>query len=920
MFDQKPKQLLLLIDGNALVHRGWHAIQRPLNLSSTGEDVRGVFGFFNSFLKVISDWNPTHCAIAFDLPGPTFRHKIYDKYKAHRPKTPDDLRNQFRWVRKVIDTFKIPVFQLEGYEADDVLATLSKTASENVLETLILTGDTDTLQLVSESVRVLLQHRIQEKKVFDVTAVEDKFGGLSPTYQTYIKALLGDVSDNVPGVPGIGQKTAIKLIQTFGTIDEIYKNIDIVSPQRIKQSLIDNREQTYQGLKLVTLVDNLPIDFDLEIARCWQFDRLEVVNLFRELEFFTIVPRIPYPYIIEKQFKPPKASTLKVDYEKIVSYEALQLLCTELKNAQGFAFDTETTGKNSMNSELVGLSFSNDMSKGWYIPVGHKEGQQLSLTQVLTELKPLLEDPNIPKVAHNANYDMMILENYDIKVKNISFDTMIAAFLLGKKSVGLKALALDYLAEEMTPITDLIGTGKTQITMAEVPIDKVTQYACADANFTWRLKDLLDVQLEKKGLSNLFFKVEIPLIPVIVDMQVNGLSLNIELLNNLSHELKSIMSNIESTIYQLVGHQFNINSSQQLGQVLFKELRLPPTKRTKTGYSTDASSLDNLKLLINTGATEGVNIVAIEVLDLVMEYRQNAKIKSTYSDALPRLVNEKTGRLHTSYNQTGPATGRVSSNHPNVQNIPVRTELGRKVRQAFTVKDTNEFILLAADYSQIELRVLAHLSKDESLIEAFLRGEDIHAATASQMFEVDRPNVTLEMRRIAKVLNFGVIYGLSPFGISQQTGITPQKGKDFIDTYFGKYPGIKAYIEFIKEKIRQDGYVETILGRRREVPEIRSSNYQVRQAAERMAVNMPIQGSAADILKLAMINIQSRIEDLCLKTIMIVQVHDELIFEVPNNELGHIKSIVLELMPSAMKLDVPLEVEVKTGLTWGEMD
>ncbi len=803
------------------------------------------------------------------------------------------------------------------------MATLSKVASKNALDTLILTGDTDTLQLVSESVRVLLQHRIQEKKVFDINAVKDKFGGLSPNYQTYIKALLGDVSDNVPGVPGVGQKTAIKLIQAFGTIDELYNNIDSVSPPRIKQSLLDNRDQTYQGLELVTLIDNLPIDFNFESARCWQFDRGEVVNLFRELEFFTVVQRIPYPYVTdikEKPFDTPMVSTLKPDYEEVIEYEELQILITKLNNAQGFAFDTETTGKDPMNSKLVGISVSNHAGKGWYIPVGHEEGQQLSLQQVLGNLKPLLEDPNIPKVAHNANYDMMILENHGVQIKNITFDTMIAAFLLGRKAFGLKALALDYLTEEMTPITDLIGNGKTQITMAQVPIEKAAQYACADADFTWRLKGLLEIQLEEKGLSDLFFKVEIPLIPIIVAMQINGLSLDVQLLRNLSNELSTIMSNIEYAIYQLIGHQFNINSSQQLGHVLFKELKLPPTKRTKTGYSTDASSLDSLKLLVNTGETENVSPVANEVLDLVMEYRQNAKIKSTYSDALPALVNENTGRVHTSYNQIGAATGRVSSNRPNVQNIPIRTELGRKVRQAFTVSDTNELILLAADYSQIELRVLAHLSKDESLIGAFLEGEDIHAATASQMFEVDRSNVTAEMRRIAKVLNFGVIYGLSPFGISQQTGISPQKGKDFIDTYFGKYPGIKAYIELIKEKIRQDGYVETILGRRREVPEIRSSNYQVRQAAERMAVNMPIQGSAADILKLAMINIQSRMEKLSLKTIMILQVHDELIFEVPNNELERMKSIILELMPSAMKLEVPLEVEIKTGLTWGEMD
>ena len=917
--------MLLLMDGHALVHRAWHAIQRPLSVSSTGEDVRGVFGFINTFLKVLADWSPTHCAIAFDLPGPTFRHEMYKEYKAQRPETPQELRNQFRWVRKITQAFRIPVFEIERYEADDVLATLSGKAANEGLETLILTGDTDTLQLVSPWVRVLLQYRIQERKVYDVAAVRDKYGGLPPEMQPDVKALLGDTSDNVPGVPGIGPKTALKLLTEFGSLDNLYRNIEKVGTDKIRTALVENKERAYRGRELVTLVSDLPIDLDLKATRFWQYSRSDVVDVLRELEFFSIVANIPDPRAKtieshrEKEPAKPEADDSR-QYETVDTRESLASLVKALSDSEEFAFDTETTSKDPMASELVGLSFSNAPGKAWYVPVGHEEGKQLPIDEAMAELKPLLEDPNLPKVAHNANYDMTVLENCGIEVQNVVFDTMIAAFLAGRKALGLKALALDYLNREMTPLTDLIGSGRKQVTMAQVPIEKAAPYACADADYTWRLRNLLEEDLKDRTVLELFDDVEMPLVPVLVRMQMNGVALDVGLLNQMSGDLAQEMARIETEIYNLVGHRFNISSSQQLGDVLFKELRLPATKRTKTGYSTDASSLEGLKALINEGNTEGVNPAALQVLDLVLEYRQNAKIKSTYLDSLPDLVNHKTGRVHTSYNQTGAATGRVSSNDPNVQNIPVRTELGRKVRRAFTVADVSSWTLLGADYSQIELRVLAHLSKDKGLIDAFLKREDIHAATASQMFEVDINEVTSEMRRIAKILNFGVIYGLSPFGISQQTGLTPDKGKEFIEAYFGKYPGIRAYIDGIKAKIREDGYVETILGRRRDVPEIRSSSFQVRQAAERMAVNMPIQGSAADILKLAMFSIQSGMDELALGSMMIVQVHDELIFEVPNAELEQMQALVLELMPSAMKLDVPLDVEIKTGLTWGAME
>ena len=923
LFEDQQRPLLLLMDGHALVHRAWHAIQRPLNVRKTGEDVRGVFGFTNTLLKVFSDWNPTHCAIAFDLPTPTFRHEMFKDYKAQRPEAPPELINQFKWVRKIVEAFEIPIFEVEGYEADDILGTLSLQAQERGIETLILTGDTDTLQLVSPLVRVLLQYRIQERKLYDVAEVRTKYGGLEPSLQVELKAFLGDSSDNVPGVPGVGEKTAIKLLTEFGSLEGVYQNLDKVTPEKLQTSLQMHKDQVFQGRKLVTIVRDLPIKLDMDQFTFWRYDRHKIVDLLSELDFFSIVPKIPEPQIAMQGTVVPARlpeNARSKNYRTVSSFDDLETLIKEISTPVGFAFDTETTGKDPMNCELVGLSFSNAAEKGWYVPVGHNEGNQLPLGDVLRLLKPLLENPDIPKVAHNANYDMTVLENYGIKVNNLVFDTMIAAFLVGRKAIGLKALALDYLKEEMTPLIDLIGTGKKQITMAQVPVEQAFPYACADADSTWRLRDILAAEMKEKQLQNLFYSVETPLVPVLVRMQVNGIAIDVNHLSKMSADLGSDLKRIENEIYSLVGHSFNISSSQQLGDVLFKELRLPATKRTKTGYSTDAASLEGLGELINLGNTEGVNPAALKVLSLVLEFRQNAKLKSTYLDAIPELVNPKTGRLHTSYNQTGAATGRVSSNDPNVQNIPVRTELGKKVRKAFTVQDTDHWALLGADYSQIELRVLAHLSQDKGLIEAFHRGEDIHSATASLMFGVGVKEVTPDMRRIAKILNFGVIYGLSPFGISQQTGLSPEKGKEFTDAYFGKYPGIRAYIDGIKRKIREDGYVETLLGRRRDVQEIQSSNFQVRMAAERMAVNMPIQGTAADILKIAMIRIQERMDQQKLRSMMTIQVHDELIFEVANDEMERMRAIVSELMPTAMKLDVPLKVDIKTGLTWGDME
>ncbi|MCH8309957.1 MAG: DNA polymerase I [Chloroflexi bacterium] len=616
----------------------------------------------------------------------------------------------------------------------------------------------------------------------------------------------------------------------------------------------------------------------------------------------------------------PAFTPAPVDYQIVDTEEALEELAEELSKPHGFSFDTETDSLDPMKARLVGLSFSNSPQKAWYVPVGHNEGKQIPMERVLERLGPILADPDIPKVAHNANYDMMVLENQGVSLQGLELDTMLAAHASGRKSVGLKALALELFHEEMMPITDLIGKGRKQITMAEVEIEKAAPYAAADADFTERLRGELSRELEERDLRKLVDEVETPLVQVLVRMQRDGVDLDVDLLNKMSEDLSVQLDSIQNNMYSLVGHEFNLNSSQQLGDVLFNELRLPPTKRTKTGHSTDAASLDGLKTLLDSGKAEGVDPKSYDVLDSILEYRQLSKIKSTYVDALPGLVNPDTGRIHTRYNQVGSATGRVSSNDPNVQNIPVRTELGRQVRRAFVAEGAPEWSLLAADYSQIELRVLAHISKDPVLVEAFHRGEDIHSSTSSMVYDVPIEEVTSDQRRFAKILNFGVLYGLTAFGISRQTDLTPEQGQRFIDVYFEKYPLIRKYTDETKEKCRALGYVQTVLGRRRYLPDITSRNFNVRQAAERAAINMPIQGTAADIIKIAMIRIMERMNDLGMRSKMILQVHDELIFEVPNGEMSQMQEIIMELMPSALSMDVPLDVELKSGYTWGDMD
>jgi len=917
------KNLLILIDGHAIVHRSFHAIQRPLTISKTGEDVRGVYGFINAFIKSINEWAPTHVAITFDLPKPTFRHKMFDEYKAHRPPMPPELRGQFDRVRELMNAFNVPIYELEGFEADDLLGTLSKQAELENLNTVILTGDSDTLQLVTDKTHVYMTTGKQNKSLYDIEAVKKRFDGLGPEYVSEIKALQGDSSDNIPGVPGIGIKTAIKLLTEFNSIENIYNNIHSVLPPKAQKSLIEYKDILSRSMQLTTIVKDAPVNLDLETSKFDAFKSDEIINLLKELEFHSVIPKLSIFDIkgspaVDVQPNLIPSPTL-VKYTLVVSKNELETLISKISTPNGFSFDTETTGLNTMTCDLVGISISIANGDTWYIPIGHKEPGQLDKTYILKTIKPVFEDLKIPIRAHNANYDISVLNQNGIGIQNLEFDTMVAAHLSGRRNYGLKQLTMECFGEEMAPITSLIGKGRNQITMDEVLIKDAAPYAAADAYYTEKLYSLLKAEIKEKNIDQLYNEVELPLISILIKMQQNGVSLNVPLLHEMSTTLGIQLKNIETEMFNLIGHEFNLNSPKQLSDILFSELNLPPTRKIQSGHSTDAQSLDDLKSKLDSGEANTADPRSYEVLNRVLEYREVSKIKSTYVDSLPELINPKTNRVHTSYRQTGTSTGRISSNDPNVQNIPVRSELGRKVRKSFISKDPNNYSLISADYSQIELRVLAHFSKDAGLINAFQNGEDIHSATSALVYNIPIEEVTPDMRRIAKVLNFGVIYGLSPHGITRQTDLSQRQGKKFIEIYFDKYPGIKDYLEDIKEKCRNNGYVETLLGRRRYLNDINSSNHRIRSQAERAAINMPIQGTAADIVKIAMINIQKRIDELDMETLMILQVHDELIFDTPNDEIKQMESIITELMPNAVPLSVPLTIELNTGLDWGAL-
>jgi DNA polymerase I len=902
------KPLLVLFDGNALIHRAFHALP-PLTVSRTGEMVGAVYGFAQMLLRVLNDLRPSHCAVAFDMKAPTFRHQLFEQYKAQRPPTPEELVDQIGRVRGLVAAFRIPIFELEGFEADDLLGTLCRQAGEAGMDSVIVTGDADAMQLVSDSVRVLYPKpgkSFGDTMLYDREAVLAKYG-LGPEHIADLKGLEGDTSDNIPGVPGIGRKTAVKLIQQFGTMDQIYDHINEVAPARLQTILKENEAVGRQSRALATIDTRAPVTLQPEECRLSQYDRTGVAELFRELEFFTLLPRLPEIDTSREGAPTSGAVPPRESYHAIREAAEFDGLIERLSSAVSFAFDLETTGLDPLSAGLVGLSFSLAPGEAFYIPVGHtglEAAPQLPLEVVLTRVRAIMADGKTAKVTHNGKYDTAVLRRYGCTVANLAFDTMLAAYLLGEKALSLKALGFARLGIEMTPITDLIGTGAKQVPMSQVDIARAAPYACADADVTGRLATVLEPELRRQGLWPLFADVEMPLLPVLARMESHGIALDPGILQRMSERLNEQLRRLEADIYNAAGHQFNINSPQQLGTVLFDDLKLAPAHQTRN-RSTGAAILEELR-------------GAHPIVDLILDYRQLSKIKSTYIDALLSLIDPATGRLHTSFNQTRTTTGRLSSSEPNLQNIPVRGELAKEVRRAFVAPEGS--YLLAGDYSQIDLRVLAHISQDRALLEAFRRDEDIHTATAALVFGVTPSAVTPDMRRVAKTVNFGVIYGMSEYGLEQATELSREESARFIAAYFKRYPGVMRYIEATKEQARRQGYVLTILGRRRAIPEINAANRQIREAAERMAINMPVQGTSADIIKIAMINIDREMDRLQLKSKMLLQVHDELIFEVPGAEMETMRRLVPRVMSSALLLSVPLKVDVKSGYNWGEME
>jgi DNA polymerase-1 len=912
---------LVLIDGHALVYRAYFALPSTM-ATSRGELTNAVFGFAAMLLKVLEDEQPEYMAVTFDV-GRTFRHDDYAEYKANRAEMPDDLRMQFRRIDQLLETFDIPAYSAEGYEADDVLAALAEQAKAQGLQTLIVTGDTDTFQLVGPNVRVLSPGRsFSDTIIYDEKRIRERYG-LDPAQLIDYKALVGDTSDNVPGVRGVGAKTATKLLQEYGSVEAIYEHLDAVSSSRFRNALEKGRDVAFLSKHLVTIVSDVPVSLDLEACQVKGLNREQVVALFRELEFSALLNRLPRArdaatpaqLSLFGAEEAPAYPQETADYQIVDSVEALEAMVAELEQAPAIAVDVESTSTDPMLAELVGVALSGKEGAGYYVPTDHKPESRipnLPIQEVADRLRPLLQDPDVPKYAHNANYDLTVLAEQGLDVAPVTCDTMIAEWLInpGSRNLGLKNLTWNRLGVEMTPIKDLIGSGKKQITMDRVPVERAAPYACADVDMTLRLANLLQAELSDRALWELYSEVEMPLVPVIVDMQRAGVKLDVGFLAEMGKELGQRLGELKEEIEGYVKHPININSTQQLSVALFDEMGLaqPWMRRGKSGhYSTAADVLEKLRDLH-------------PVIELLLEHRQLSKLKGTYVDALPALVNPRTGRVHTSFNQTGSVTGRFSSSNPNLQNIPIRTELGRKVRRAF-VADKGWW-LLAADYSQVELRVLAHISGDPAMLAAFARGEDIHASTAAAIYGVPLQDVTRDQRRVAKMTNFAISYGVTGFGLSGRTELTPQEADAFIQTYFETYPKIKEYIDGTREQARKQGYVETLLGRRRYFPELGTEarvHRNVRDSAFRMAINAPIQGTAADILKVAMNRLWRELKARDLRSRMILQVHDELVLEVPEDELGLVAPLVTRTMEGAYDLDAALKVDTKTGRNWLEM-
>ncbi len=917
---EKTAPRLFLIDAYALIYRAYFAfVNRPLT-NSRGENTSAPWGFANFLLRIRDDYEPDYLAVVFDA-GMSHREKEFPEYKATREKMPDELRDSLPRIRELVEGFHDQVVELDGFEADDVIGTLAAQASEAGLEAVIVSGDKDFHQLVRPGVHLLNPGRggpsgVDAEWVDESNAAERL--GVSPEAVVDYLALVGDSSDNIPGAPGIGDGWARRLLDEVGPLEELLAHPDRIPWKGKRRSVEENRDQIALSKRLVTIRTDLPMELDLERLRVRPPDMERLRKLFVELEFRSLIQR----FAQGSGDGGASSSGDELDYQAVTRVQDLQTLLDEIREAGRVAVDTETTSLDAMRADLVGISLSWAEGVAVYLPVGHEppesslldeeaaEGGPVNLPGLsepaMSALVELLEDPSLEKVGQNLKYDLLVLRRAGVELQGLAFDTMVASYVLdpGRRQHSLDALATDLLGVTPTSYKDVVGSGKKEIPFSRVPLEEATRYACEDADLTLRLRERFASELEEQKLHGLFQELEMPLVPVLAQMEWDGIRIDADFFQKMSARLADELEAIQEEVWKEAGEEFNLNSSVQLREILFEKLELPVVKRTKTGPSTDASVLEEL-------AAQGHSLPR-----RLLEYRQLEKLRSTYVDALPRLVNSETGRIHASFNQTVAATGRLSSSDPNLQNIPIRTPLGREIRKGFVPEEGWHF--LAADYSQIELRILAHFSGDPAFVEAFREGRDVHRQTAAVIFGVPVPEVSDEMRAQAKTINFATLYGQGEFSLARQLGVSRSEAAGFIEEYFQRFSGVREFLDAQVEAAREKGYVETLIGRRRYVPEIEAKNWNVRQFGERVAQNTPIQGTAADLIKQAMIEIHSVLQSGRWRARLLVQVHDELVFEAPEGELADLRELVVGRMEGAMELKVPLQVDVGVGRSWYE--
>ncbi len=902
------KKKLFVLDGHAMCYRAYYAfIKNPL-INSSGQNTSAIFGFARMLLKLINEQAPDYLAVAFDPPVKSFRFRLYTEYKANRQKMPDDLRSQITEIKNMVATLGIPILESDEYEADDILGTVAEKCPSDKLEVYLVTGDKDAYQLLKKNVKIYAASKgISEYEIYDHESIVNKVG-LTPDKIIDYMALMGDTSDNVPGVKGIGEKTALKLITDYSTLDKLYENLDSIKG-KTRELLETQKEMAYLSRDLVTIRRNVEVDLSLEklafnginsTVAAGYFNKIEMSSVARD--FFGSAAPAAGPAAKKPAGEKPK------NYITIRSLADLQQMIDAVTAAGIVSFDTETDSLQPVEANLVGMSFSIAENSGWFLPVlsrGLFSDDYPDPSETLPLVKPLLENEKIKKVGQNIKYDLMVLRRAGITLRGIDFDTMIASYLIdpSERRHNIDDLAEHYLNYRTVTFKELVGTGKSAVPITEVPLEKLSDYAIEDADIAWRLYETFSPMIKRDELAELFREIELPLLEVLADMEYSGVRIDTAHFEMMRKDTQSRLVDVEKEIYRLAGQEFNINSTRELSAILFDKLGLKPLKKTKTGFSTDIQVLEGL---------QGRH----EIIDSLIMYRGLSKLQSTYIDALPRLISPVTGRIHTSYNQTVAATGRLSSSDPNLQNIPVRDEFGRQIRKGF-IADKG-FIIMSADYSQIELRLAAHFSADENMILAFQQGIDIHNMTASSVFGVDMNSITPDMRRQAKIINFATIYGVSPYGLSQQAEIGMKEAAIFIEKYFQTYPGFRKYIDDTVAFAKEHGYVKTLMGRRRPVPEINSTTVFRREGAERVAINTPIQGTSADMIKIAMIHISDSMKKQKMKSRMIMQVHDELVFEAHDSEAGDLEAMVREKMEKAIELKVPVVVEIGKGNNWDE--